>query len=124
MKAIGEHKRTEAAGKDINGREMVICYDCEASAHARDIPTAESQLSQVKCVTNCQNCKNLRSSHTKKPAVPIGGDCNTMLHVCPNDGNRWWQSNDYFHLWQQVTDPKEWEILLRQEPDHRKVLLL
>lgn len=115
MKSIGEHQRTEvAAEKDINGRFMVGCLDCGIYAHASDIPIAETHLAITACAPNCANCKSLRDSYNRKPAVPKGGSCNDILHVCPNDGIKWWQSNDYFHLWQEVTDPKEWESLCRQ----------
>jgi hypothetical protein len=120
MKAIGQHKRTKHSGEDINRLQMVRCLDCEADSHAIDIPTAEKNLAEVKCAPDCENCKSLRHSYSKKPAVPIDGDCNTILHTCPNDGNRWWQTNGHFHLWKQVTDQEMWKILLRREanPEH------
>ena len=116
MEAIGRHKRTEISER------MVRCLDCEVCAHAIDIISAKADLAATKCATNCENCKNLRHSYDGKPAVPLGGTCNTVLHVCPNDGNKWWQSNGFFHLWQQVTSQTKWVILLRQEakPKHRE----
>ncbi len=93
---------------------MVRCLDCGTYAHAIDISTAEIHLAMTACAPNCTNCNSLRHSYDRKPAVPEGGNCNDILHECPHDGNRWWQSNDHFHLWQQVTDLREWEGLLRE----------
>lgn len=116
METLGLHKRAEVSDtKDINNRFMVTCRDCETTAHAYKLEEARFNLSMVSCSPNCQNCKKLRHSYDRAPAVPIGGSCNDKLHVCPNDGNRWWQGNDYFHLWQQVTNDKEWEHLRKQE---------
>jgi len=114
MKAIGDHKRTECIGEDINRLQIVVCRDCGTDAHAVDIPTAEKDLATIKCAPDCENCKKLRHSFDGAPAVPIGGSCNTKLHVCPYDGNRWWQFNGHFHLWKQVTAPSEWDNLQKQ----------
>jgi hypothetical protein len=116
MKPLGKHRNTEVlTTKDCNGRHMVRCLDCGIYAHATEIPTAESHLIMTACAPECKNCNNLRRSYDGRPAVPIRGSCNTILHVCPYDGNKWWQANDHFHLWQRVTDPEEWEILLREK---------
>jgi hypothetical protein len=119
MKTIGKHQRTEVAGKDLNDYWMVYCLDCETYAHAADVSSAETDLAATACAPNCNNCKNLRHSHAEKPAVPIRGSCIDILHVCPNDGNRWWQFNTYFHPWKQVTDTKEWESLNRNNSRER-----
>lgn len=117
MRIIGKHQRVEDIGLDRNNLEMVICRDCNACAHAKDIPTAELDLRTTACAPNCENCKNLRRSSPTRPGVPIGGDCNTRLHICPHDGNHWWQTNSHFHLWSQVTSMNEWALLNRsQEP--------
>lgn len=118
MKAIGSHHRTELSdSKDVNGRYMVTCRDCETCAHAYQVEDAEADLASAPCVSNCDNCNKLRRSYDDAPAVPLGGTCNTVLHICPNDGRRWWQSNTHFHLWQQVTDDREWDGLHRQQSD-------
>jgi len=112
MEAIGQHKHTEISErKDINGLSMVSCRDCGACAHAIDVLTAKHDLAMTLCAPDCENCNNLRHSYDRNPAVPLDGTCNTILHVCPNDGNRWWQSNGHFHLWKQVTSPGEWDTL-------------
>lgn len=59
----------------------------------------------------CENCENLRHSYDGAPTVPKGGRCNDILHICLNDGERWWQFNTYYHLWKNVTDPREWQVL-------------
>ncbi len=115
MKAIGQHQRTEVSGKDVNGLCMVGCLDCGTYAHAVDVASAEKDLAATTCAPDCSNCNGLRHSCDKRPAVPIGGTCNTILHTCPKDGNKWWQFNSFFHLWQQVTRPREWEILLQEQ---------
>lgn len=105
----GVHGKVEILeGKDINGMFMVFCKTCETCAHAIDKSEAIKDLLKTPCVTDCENCKNLRHSFDKQPAVPINGSCNDESHVCPNDGNRWWQYNTYYHLWKQVTNTKEW----------------
>ncbi len=114
MKSIGPHLITQPLDrKDVNGRFMVTCKVCGTTAHAYKLEEAEADLSIIVCNPNCPNCKNLRNSCSTRPAVPMGGDCNTVLHQCPRDGNRWWQGNTYFHLWQQVTSEREWESLNR-----------
>ena len=108
----GPHSKVRVhEGKDVNGRFMVTCELCNVTAHAFTIKEATRDLSRCKCFPNCDNCKNLRHSHDKKPAVPLGGSCNDVLHVCPNDGIRWWQSNSHFHLWQVVISDDEWQSL-------------
>jgi len=59
----------------------------------------------------CSNCEALEHSHDQRPAVPIGGSCNDILHECPLDGQKWWQYNDHFHLWQRVESNRQWESL-------------
>lgn len=114
---LGDHKRAEVVDcEDCNGRVMVKCNDCGTYAHAFSEREAIEDLSKCKCVRYCSNCKNLRNSNERKPAIPVGGTCNDILHVCPNDGNRWWQANNHFHHWQQVTSDREWESLKNQKP--------
>jgi hypothetical protein len=117
MKATGSHQRTEELGRDVNGLQMVLCRDCNTCAHARSIDEARSDLQRAPCIADCGNCNALRESYDERPAVPKGGNCNTRLHVCPTDGRRWWQMNTHFHLWQQVTSDRDWEILNQPEPD-------
>ena len=118
MKEIGPHKQAEALDrKDINGRYMVMCRDCETYAHAFKIAEAETNLSLTPCIKDCQNCNQLRHSSSINPAVPLGGTCNTLLHRCPKDGRMWWQTNIYFHLWQQVTSYAEWVALKQEQTD-------
>ncbi len=59
----------------------------------------------------CSNCEALSKSNSTKPAVPMNGTCNDILHECPLDGQKWWQMNTHFHLWQKVKDDKQWEAL-------------
>lgn len=113
MKKLGSHEHAELVeGLDCNGRVMVRCNDCQTCAHAWKLEDAEADLAKTACSPSCQNCAALRRSYDKAPAVPEGGSCTDMLHVCPFDGNRWWQGNDHWHLWQQVTSDREWETLL------------
>lgn len=115
MEFFGSHRHAEhLPGKDVNGRYMVICRDCGACAHHYDKDQAARNLRNWNCSADCTNCKSLMYSHDRSPAVPVGGSCNDKLHRCPNDGNRWWQTNTHFHLWQAVTDNKEWEILQQE----------
>jgi len=60
-------------------------------------------------IEDCANCEQLEKSCSTRPAVPMGGTCNDTFHACPRCGRRWWQFNDYFHLWQEVADDKQWE---------------
>ncbi|OGF63738.1 hypothetical protein A2Z53_02155 [Candidatus Giovannonibacteria bacterium RIFCSPHIGHO2_02_42_15] len=115
MKEIGAHKRAEILDdKDINGRYMAMCRDCETCAHAYELTEAETNLSLTPCIIDCANCNKIRHSHDGSPAVPLGGSCNTLLHICPNDGRKWWQMNTHFHLWQHVTSEREWQALRRE----------
>ena len=110
---IGPHAEVEDLGRaDVNGRPMFMCNVCHT--FTRDF-THFAGFS-VPCIPEggCKNCDALSHSHAGAPAVPLGGNCNTILHECPNDGRRWWQFNDYFHLWQQVTNPREWLVLLQE----------
>lgn len=107
---IGQHGDVQDRGPDINHRPMIICRVCGTCAHS------EEDLEKTACNPECENCKALRRSHSRKPAVPIRGRCNDRLHICPNDKNRWWQSNDHFHLWQQVTSDSEWKSLCNPVP--------
>ncbi len=100
--------------KDVNGLTMVECTACETVAHAADEPKAKADLANASCSPNCDNCKRLRRSHDRAPAVPTGGSCHDRLHICPNDGNKWWQTNNHFHLWNQVTSEREWELLQKE----------
>ena len=113
MKTAGEHKNVRDAGKDINRLSMVICNDCGACAHARDEEQALKDLATTRCAPDCQNCKSLRYSFDGRPAVPVGGSSITTFHICPYDGNRWWQYNTYYHLWKQATSDIEWRVLTR-----------
>lgn len=58
----------------------------------------------------CENCDRLDHSCDTKPAVPDGGTCNDILYVCPC-GQRWWQYNTHFHLWQRANTDRQWEGL-------------
>jgi hypothetical protein len=109
---VGEHTQVTDNGPDINGFAMVVCGVCHTRADC------EEDLARVRCNAHCQNCKNLRRSNDEKPAVPAGGSSIHVLHVCPYDGNRWWQSNTHFHLWQQVTRDSEWDSLLNPSSDY------
>ena len=105
---VGTHvgvRKTE--GGTRNTRPTFHCLDCGAIGHS------EEEMLFMICSSECKNCQSLRGSHSKAPAVPLDGDCNTLLHTCPNDGNKWWQSNDFFHLWQRVRSQREWDGLVR-----------
>lgn len=113
MEALGLHMHTETLSmKDINGLTMVKCVDCDACAHAINEEKAKEDLAKTACSPDCENCKKLRHSYDRNPAVPQGGSCNDVYHICPNDGNRWWQFNAHFHLWEQVTDRREWNAVI------------
>jgi hypothetical protein len=108
---FSSHIGVASCGRDINGRTMVRCDRCETIAHAVDEATARADLVKTSCAPYCLNCRNLRESHNGRPTRPEGGSVNQRLHVCSRDNNRWWQSNDHFHLWQQVTSDEEWRVL-------------
>lgn len=108
---IGFHTKVADHGPDINHFAMVICGVC--GTHAKD----EEDLAKTPCNPRCTNCQNLRHSHAKRPAVPSGGDVFDRLHVCPNDNNRWWQFNNHYHLWKQVTSEAEWESVCHPTTD-------
>jgi hypothetical protein len=112
--AIGDHQNLRDCGRDINGRLMICCGVCDTYAHSYRDPVED--LGKTACAPYCRNCKALRRSSTRAPAVPVGGECNDRTHVCPNDGNRWWQSNDYYHMWQQVTSDSEWRSICNPVP--------
>jgi hypothetical protein len=114
MEIAGPHQQVERLDRaDINGLRMVMCRICNTFAHAHTDDDAVRDLGNTNCSPDCENCKRLRHSYDGAPAVPTGGSCNDELHVCPNDGNRWWQTNSHFHLWKQVTHDREWEVLNR-----------
>lgn len=106
---VGQHPKVEDLEQcDVNGRPMFRCSHCHTFTRAKEHFAEVS----VPCVFDCENCRALSGSCTRRPAVPEGGDCNTILYTCPHDGRRWWQTNAHFHLWQQVTDPAQWDILV------------
>ena len=110
MIVAGDHYNVLADGRtDINGRIIVICHDCSASGHAVTEEQALLDLATARCAPYCFNCKALRHSHDRKPAVPVDGSVTDLIHVCPFDGNRWWQYNTHWHLWKHVTSGSEWE---------------
>jgi len=108
---IGPHRQVRDSGPDIHGRSMIFCGVCHVCAHS------EEDLEKTACNPTCRNCEALRHSYDGKPAVPIGGSSNSKTHICPNDGNRWWQTNNHLHLWQQVTNDREWQSICNPEPD-------
>jgi hypothetical protein len=113
--SAGPHEKVEIIDeKDVNGRFMVKCNICRTFAHAYEKDQAIKDLEKCSCSPNCCNCANLRHSSSKGPAVPVNGNSYDRLHVCPYDGNRWWQANSHFHLWQQVTSDEEWRILNKE----------
>lgn len=117
MDIIGGHQRAEVLeGKDVNGLYMVVCRDCETCAHANTIEKARADLSRTPCTKDCENCKALKHSTDTKPAVPLEGTCNDVLHTCPNDNTTWWQFNTHYHLWKQVTSHAEFTSLRRDYP--------
>ncbi len=117
METAGPHKSVERLDqRDINGLCMIVCRVCNTFAHARSHQAALVDLAvNASCSPNCVNCKDLRKSGSHGPAVPLGGSCNDRLHICPNDGNWWWQTNGHFHHWKQVTENEEWAILNRPQ---------
>ncbi len=91
--------------RDVNQRPMFECFVCKTFTRNKD------HFQDIACSPNCKNCEALRRSNKEKPAWPEGETSRTLLYTCPHEGNRWWQSNDHYHLWQQVTDPEEWQTL-------------
>jgi len=59
---------------------------------------------------SCLVCRKLEHSYKERPVIPPGGNMDDLLYVC-KCGNRWWQFNQYFHLWKHVTEPEEWHAL-------------
>ena len=101
MPTAGEHKQVINKGFDINGYTMVYCVECKSTTRGVSEEKALEKMTIDRCVPNCKNCENLRSSHDGAPAVPTGGSCNDSHHTCPHCGKRWWQFNKHFHLWGQ-----------------------
>jgi hypothetical protein len=62
----------------------------------------------------CSRCGHLEHSYDRNPGVPFNGTVNDLIHLCLLCGRRWWQFNDYFHLWKHVTSEAEWDGLRRQ----------
>jgi len=112
---VGKHVVQDLETRDINGLPMFQCQVCETFTRAPE------HFHNAACVLNCRNCNSLRGSTQEQPALPAGGDPYILLHTCPDDGNRWWQFNDHFHLWKQVTDPDEWAVLVRHGYGRRRV---
>jgi hypothetical protein len=107
---IGAHREVvDLEDKDVNGRPMYRCNSCSTFTRDPD----HFKEAHVPCIPfdACPNCKALKGSFDRQPAVPEGGTCNDVLHICPFDGRRWWQGNGHFHMWQQVTDIREWEAV-------------
>ncbi len=50
---------------------------------------------------SCEKCKHISESYDGKPFIPPGGSCNAKVHAC-FCGQKWWQYNDYYHLWRGV----------------------
>ena len=65
--------------------------------------------------TECDCSQIFGHSYSRKPAQPPGGDCFDLSYVCPDCNRRWWQYNDYYHLWKHVTNPQEWDAIRRQQ---------
>jgi hypothetical protein len=108
--SIGGHSEiVQLDGPDVNGREMFQCSACRTFTRDKE----HFRESFVPCapIQGCRNCLALSRSNDREVAVPDGGNCNNITHVCPHDGRRWWQSNTHFHIWQQVTDPLEWQVV-------------
>jgi hypothetical protein len=66
-------------------------------------------------VEECPKCENFEHSNDRSPAVPPNGDVGDLTHICPHCHRRWWQFNDYYHLWKNVTDPDEWDAIRRED---------
>lgn len=62
----------------------------------------------------CRFCEGFKSSYDEKPVLPEGGSVHDLAYLCLHCGRRWWQFNDYYHLWKHVTDPREWDSIRRQ----------
>lgn len=101
MKQAGEHKRVDSLGPDINRLVMVHCIDCESTTRGINEEEALEKMATDRCVPNCENCKRLRRSYDKVPAIPEGGSRYDTHHTCPNCGKRWHQFNTHYHLWGQ-----------------------
>lgn len=63
---------------------------------------------------SCQFCEDFKRSCDTRPAVPENGSVHDLAYLCLHCGRRWWQFNDYFHLWKHVTNRAEWEFIRRQ----------
>jgi hypothetical protein len=62
----------------------------------------------------CKFCEGFKHSFEEKPAVPENGSVHDLAYLCLHCGRRWWQFNDYYHLWKEVTDSCEWDSIRRQ----------
>jgi len=64
---------------------------------------------------SCKICIPAEHSHSKKPFDPPRGTIfdETFTCVC---GQRWWQYNDYYHLWSMVNDEDTFSNILEGCP--------
>ena len=62
----------------------------------------------------CSNCEALERSCGADPAVPLGRHRDDVLHVCPNDGQRWHQTDTASHAWEKVDSDGDWDSLVRK----------
>ena len=51
----------------------------------------------------CSRCRDAEHSYSEKPFRPPGGSVHDRTFTC-SCGQRWWQYNDYYHLWSTVND--------------------
>jgi hypothetical protein len=57
---------------------------------------------------SCSDCERFGHSDS----APRTDD---LAYICPYCHRRWWQFNDYYHLWKHVTSREEWDEIRRQQ---------
>jgi hypothetical protein len=60
---------------------------------------------------SCSICSPAENSYNGKPFCPPTGSVNDRTFTC-SCGQRWWQYNDYYHLWSMVDDDETFSNIL------------
>jgi hypothetical protein len=66
---------------------------------------------------SCENCEeNVGYSYLGKPFIVPGRGVDAKTYIC-GCGQRWWQYNDYYHLWGKVDDDATWANVQKGCPE-------
>ncbi len=98
----------EFGGEDSDGSEFI-----ELVKNFGIVAEKASEIPKKK-IGECPTCKGAEHSHDGNPFTPPTGSVQDTLFVCPECGQRWWQYNNYYHLWKAV-DEEEFFAAKRNE---------